>query len=77
MGLLQKIFGSKNQRELKKMQPIVARIADLEKTLEKKSVPRWLELDANQLSGRVATPPSREDIENNINEQLIVEFYSR
>jgi small subunit ribosomal protein S4 len=46
-------------------------------TLEKKSVPRWLELDAGQLSGRVATPPSREDIENNINEQLIVEFYSR
>ena len=26
MGILQKIFGSKNQRELKKMQPIVARI---------------------------------------------------
>jgi small subunit ribosomal protein S4 len=46
-------------------------------TLEKKSVPRWLELDAPQLSGRMATPPSREDIENNINEQLIVEFYSR
>ena len=46
-------------------------------TLEKKSVPRWLELDAAQLSGRVATPPSREDIESNINEQLIVEFYSR
>jgi small subunit ribosomal protein S4 len=46
-------------------------------TLEKKSLPRWLELDASQLSGRVAAPPSREDIENNINEQLIVEFYSR
>jgi small subunit ribosomal protein S4 len=46
-------------------------------TLAKKSVPRWLELDAAQLSGRVLTPPSREDIEANINEQLIVEFYSR
>jgi small subunit ribosomal protein S4 len=46
-------------------------------TLAKKSVPRWLELDAAQLSGRVLTPPSREDIETNINEQLIVEFYSR
>jgi small subunit ribosomal protein S4 len=46
-------------------------------TLAKKSVPRWLELDAAQLSGRMLTPPSREDIETNISEQLIVEFYSR
>src|SRR5688500_6152633 len=37
MGILQKIFGSKNQRELKRMQPIVARIASLEPTMEKKS----------------------------------------
>src|SRR5688500_12162600 len=29
MGILQKIFGSKNQRELKRMQPIVARINSL------------------------------------------------
>ena len=46
-------------------------------TLAKKSVPRWLELEATQLSGRVLSTPSREDIETNINEQLIVEFYSR
>jgi preprotein translocase subunit SecA len=37
MGLLQKIFGSKNQRELKKLQPIVARIAELESGLQKKT----------------------------------------
>jgi small subunit ribosomal protein S4 len=46
-------------------------------TLAKKSVPRWLELEAAQLSGRVLSLPSREEIETNINEQLIVEFYSR
>ena len=46
-------------------------------TLAKKSVPRWLELDPAALSGRVLAPPSREDIETNVNEQLIVEFYSR
>ena len=28
MGLLQKIFGSKNERELRKLQPTVARIAE-------------------------------------------------
>ncbi|MBP6628653.1 MAG: preprotein translocase subunit SecA [Kofleriaceae bacterium] len=37
MGLLQKIFGSKNQRELKKLTPIVDRINGLEKTMQAKS----------------------------------------
>jgi len=37
MGLLQKIFGSKNQRELKKLQPIVVRIGELEPTMKAKS----------------------------------------
>ena len=37
MGLIQKIFGSRNQRELKKLQPIVARISDLGPTMEAKS----------------------------------------
>jgi small subunit ribosomal protein S4 len=46
-------------------------------TLAKKSIPRWLELDAAELSGRVLSLPNREDIEANVNEQLIVEFYSR
>jgi preprotein translocase subunit SecA len=37
MGFLQKIFGSKNERELRKLQPIVARIAELEPTMKAKS----------------------------------------
>jgi len=37
MGILQAIFGSKNQREVKKLQPIVARINQLEAALEAKS----------------------------------------
>jgi small subunit ribosomal protein S4 len=46
-------------------------------TLSRKSVPAWLELDAGLLSGRVATLPSRQEIDSGINEALIVEFYSR
>jgi small subunit ribosomal protein S4 len=46
-------------------------------TLQKKSVPRWLELDSGQMAGRVLGLPGREDIEANVNEQLIVEYYSR
>ncbi|MEZ4362512.1 MAG: preprotein translocase subunit SecA [Kofleriaceae bacterium] len=35
MSFLQKIFGSKNQRELKKLQPLVVKINDLEARFEK------------------------------------------
>ena len=37
MGFLQKLFGSKNQREIKRMQPIVNRIAGLEDKMKKRS----------------------------------------
>jgi small subunit ribosomal protein S4 len=46
-------------------------------TLTRKTVPRWLELDPVALSGRVTDRPSRQDIDVNLNEQLIVEYYSR
>ena len=45
--------------------------------LARKGVPAWIELDAAQMSGRVHTLPGRDEIETNVNEQLIVEFYSR
>jgi preprotein translocase subunit SecA len=46
MGLLQKIFGSKNQRELKKLQPIINRIGELEPTMQKKSDAELREMTA-------------------------------
>lgn len=39
--------------------------------------PEWLSLNANDLTASVAGEPSREDIEIPLNEQLIVEYYSR
>jgi small subunit ribosomal protein S4 len=39
--------------------------------------PEWLRLNANEISGEVIALPRREDAEPGINEQLIVEFYSR
>lgn len=48
-----------------------------QETIGKKTVPRWLELDAAAMTARVLRMPTREDIEGNINEALIVEFYSR
>jgi small subunit ribosomal protein S4 len=39
--------------------------------------PKWLSFDASQLSGKVITRPSREEIDLTLSEQLIVEYYSR
>ncbi len=38
---------------------------------------RWLSLDAKKLSFKVTGLPEREDVDADINEQLIIEFYSR
>jgi small subunit ribosomal protein S4 len=37
----------------------------------------WLEVDRNQLTGKFLDYPNREDIPENIKEQLIVELYSK
>jgi small subunit ribosomal protein S4 len=46
-------------------------------TARGRGVPEWLELDADNVAGRVLRIPSREDIKLPIQEQLIVELYSR
>jgi small subunit ribosomal protein S4 len=44
---------------------------------EGRSVPTWLERDLTNLSGKITKMPERADIDANLNEQLIVEYYSR
>jgi small subunit ribosomal protein S4 len=41
------------------------------------SVPVWLSRDVTALSGKVNKRPERIDIDAKLNEQLIVEYYSR
>jgi small subunit ribosomal protein S4 len=50
----------------------------LAKEIEDRSTaPKWLSVDPAGLSGRVLHLPSREEIDLSLNEQLIVEYYSR
>jgi small subunit ribosomal protein S4 len=42
-----------------------------------RGVPKWLELDAANLSGKVLALPARDDVSFPIQEQLIVELYSK
>lgn len=39
--------------------------------------PEWLSFDAAQLTGKILAAPTREQIDSNVQEALIVEFYSR
>ena len=41
------------------------------------TVPEWLELDRNELKGKVVRMPAREDVDFPVEEHLIVELYSR
>ncbi len=55
----------------------IARIAGALETLESRSVPQWVEINKEAFEGTVKSMPVREDITMPIQEQLIVEWYSR
>jgi small subunit ribosomal protein S4 len=44
---------------------------------ENRNTPAWLGRDMKTLSGSVLRLPERAEIEGSLNEQLIVEYYSR
>lgn len=46
-------------------------------TAQARGVPPWLELDADNFKGKVLALPTRADIRTPVQEQLIVELYSR
>jgi small subunit ribosomal protein S4 len=54
-----------------------AQVVDALDTAQGRGVPAWLELDAENFRGKVMALPAREDIRLPIQEQLIVELYSR
>lgn len=47
------------------------------KEIAHRSVAEWLELDAQNFTGRMVALPSRKQIDTTLREQLIVEYYSR
>lgn len=55
----------------------VERILDAMETVARRGVPQWLELDKDNFRGLVKTLPAREELTMPIQEQLIVELYSK
>ncbi len=46
-------------------------------TIADKEIPAWLSLDAEKMTGKMLAYPSRSEIDATIEEQLVVEYYSR
>ena len=54
--------------------PVIAVAMDAARV---RPVPSWLAFNESEKSGKVLTLPEREEMETGVEEQLIVEFYSR
>jgi small subunit ribosomal protein S4 len=61
-------------REKNRQSPI---ILEAQQVIARRGCPAWLEVDGEKLKGKVNALPTREDVQFPINEQLIVELYSK
>ena len=54
-----------------------AKCKSLAEALQTKNAPKWLDVDKTNLTAKVVALPARDDVDFEINEQHIVEFYSK
>ncbi|HEY6554780.1 MAG TPA: 30S ribosomal protein S4 [Vicinamibacteria bacterium] len=54
-----------------------ALVAQSVEAVKGRGVPKWLELDATAMKGKILSMPARDDVNFPIQEQLIVELYSK
>lgn len=52
-------------------------VREARERIHKRSLPQWLDFNIPAMEGRVLAIPSRDQIDTNVREQLIIEFYSR
>ena len=63
--------------QIKEKSQKIATIAESLETMIRRGVPGWVELDKDKFKGVFKSLPTREEIGGTINEQLIVELYSK
>ena len=61
-------------KETRKQSPLIKEIAEAVTT---KTTPAWLEVQAEEMIGKIVRYPNRDEIDTPIQEHLIVELYSR
>ena len=55
----------------------IEKIKESVETAKQRGVPAWLEIDVEKFEGKIVALPKRDEITMPMNEQLIVELYSR
>jgi small subunit ribosomal protein S4 len=55
----------------------VSRIVEAMEIVARRGIPQWLELDKDNFRGLIKTLPSREELVMPVQEQLVVELYSK
>jgi len=55
----------------------ITRVLESLGAVDRRGVPKWLQLDKDGFQGKLVALPSREDLTMPIREQLIVELYSK
>jgi small subunit ribosomal protein S4 len=63
--------------EVKDKSKAIARFAKSMEAVDRRGLPQWIELDKKALKAQVKISPVREDLTMPIQEQLIVELYSK
>lgn len=66
-----------DQIEVKEKSRQVARIVQAIEAVDRRGVPSWLELDKQNFKGSIKSLPQRSDLTLPMQEQLIVELYSK
>ncbi|HOR41659.1 MAG TPA: 30S ribosomal protein S4 [Atribacterota bacterium] len=63
--------------EVKESSQNISDFKDLKQGETDINIPSWLDVDFNNLKGKVVKLPSKEDVDLPVDEKLVVEYYSR
>lgn len=66
-----------NEIQVREKSRKVEKILEAMDTVARRGVPQWLEIDKENFKGSLKTFPTREDLTMPIQEQLVVELYSK
>lgn len=62
---------------IKSREPVMKRLAETHESLKDRQLPKWMSVDAKNCKAKITALPSKEDVGFPIQEQLIVELYSK
>lgn len=62
---------------LKVKEPMLKRLTEMREQLKERAIPKWLKADDKELKAAVVALPTKDDVGFPIQEQLIVELYSK